>query len=285
MQQLSSLKATLDLTQMLMMSYLKNQQVKSSSLKLEMKLALITVCNSHHLKQQYLKHTQTNTYPCSSHKTTNSGEPVDVGTQMSQPVSHAETKTHKTFFRANAAKKNKMLREAFKEKVLQSDKSVRKYTGFLSKNILNGIFKIIQKKVVKINYWKGPKQFNKKSKQSSRGKSKRSSVFDEFLITVIYIREAMEMEVLADLFGVSQSHVSCVITTWINILYDIFKRWLKYPTAENVRKNLPENYPSKYSDTRVILDCTEFFTVKPKNCTAQAATYSNYKHHNTVKLW
>ncbi|KAG0717132.1 hypothetical protein GWK47_055086 [Chionoecetes opilio] len=86
------------------------------------------------------------TYPCSSHKTTNSGEPVDVGTQMSQPVSHAETKTHKTFFHANAAKKNKMLREAFKEKVLQSDKSVRKYTGFLSKNILNGIFKIIRRK-------------------------------------------------------------------------------------------------------------------------------------------
>lgn len=62
------------------------------------------------------------------------------------------------------------------------------------------------------------------------------------------------------------------------------KTQLKYPSAETVKKNLPENYPSKYRDTRVILDCTEFFTVKPRNCTAQAVTYSNYKHHNTIKL-
>ncbi|KAG0719709.1 hypothetical protein GWK47_049938 [Chionoecetes opilio] len=68
------------------------------------------------------------------------------------------------FFHASAATKNKMLREAFKEKVLPGDKSVRKYTGFLAKIILNGIFKMIQKKVVKINYWKEPKHFNNKSK-------------------------------------------------------------------------------------------------------------------------
>lgn len=85
-------------------------------------------------------------------------------------------------------------------------------------------------------------------------------------------------------FGVSQSYISSVITTWINVLYEIFKRRLKYPSAETVRSNLPENYPIEYRDTRVILDCTEFFTVKPRNCSAQAATYSNYKHHITVKL-
>lgn len=137
---------------------------------------------------------------------------------------------------------------------------------------------------MKINYWKGPKQFQDKSKQSRLGRSKRNFQFDEYLITSIYIRESIEMEILADLFEVSQSHVSCIITTWINVLYEVFKRWLKHPTAETVRRSLPENYPSKYRDARTILDCTEFFTVKPRNCTAQATAYSNYNHPITLKL-
>lgn len=32
------------------------------------------------------------------------------------------------------------------------------------------------------------------------------------------------------------------------------------------------------------LSAQSFFLVKPKNCTAQASTYSQYKHHNTVKV-
>ena len=167
---------------------------------------------------------------------------------------------------------------------MQSDKSIRKYTGFLSKEILYEIFAVIQENLVKINYWKGPGQFKEETGQSRRGRSKQKSDFDEYLITLIYIRKALGMDVLAELFGVSKTYVSYVVTTWINILYDIFHGQLKYPPAETVRKNLPETYPSKYSDTRIILDCTEFFTAKPKNCTAQAATYSSYKNHNTVKL-
>lgn len=37
-------------------------------------------------------------------------------------------------------------------------------------------------------------------------------------------------------------------------------------------------------DTMVILDCTEFHTVRPGNLTTQAATYSTYKHNNTIKV-
>lgn len=178
----------------------------------------------------------------------------------------------------------RILHQTFKNTVLRSDKSVRKYTGMLSKKILYGWFEIIQKKVASINYWKGPKQCKNNSQPSRQRRNKKGREFNEYLMTLIYIREAMEKEVLADLFGVSLSHVSCVITTWINVLYEVFRKQLKYPSAETVKKNLPEHYPSKYRDTRIILDCTEFFTVRPRNCTAQAVTYSTYKHHNTLKL-
>lgn len=34
----------------------------------------------------------------------------------------------------------------------------------------------------------------------------------------------------------------------------------------------------------VIIDCFEIFVEKPSNLKARAATWSNYKHHNTVKV-
>ncbi len=35
--------------------------------------------------------------------------------------------------------------------------------------------------------------------------------------------------------------------------------------------------------TQVILFCMEIHLVRPQNCSAQASTFSQYKHHNTVK--
>lgn len=90
----------------------------------------------------------------------------------------------------------------------------------LSKKVLYGTFEIIQKKIVNINYWKGPKKSEttfKNSKQSRPSTLKKGKEFNEYLITLIYIRQAWEMEVLAQFFGVSQSYISSVITTWINI--------------------------------------------------------------------
>ncbi|XP_068738747.1 uncharacterized protein [Montipora capricornis] len=46
---------------------------------------------------------------------------------------------------------------------------------------------------------------------------------------------------------------------------------------------MPSSF-SKYLDTRIIIDCTEFFIEKPSSPSAQKATWSDYKHHNTVKL-
>ncbi len=60
--------------------------------------------------------------------------------------------------------------------------------------------------------------------------------------------------------------------------------WLIWPTVVQVHASLPKDFPEQYSDTRTILDCTEMFTVKPTNPSSQAATYSQYKHHNTLKV-
>ena len=40
----------------------------------------------------------------------------------------------------------------------------------------------------------------------------------------------------------------------------------------------------KYSNTRVIIDCTELFIQRPSFLQSQVLTFSNYKHHNTFKV-
>ncbi len=103
-------------------------------------------------------------------------------------------------------------------------------------------------------------------------------------MTPVYIRRGYDVNVLADLFEVSHSVASSIITTRINILYLVLKDWLLWPTAAQVRASLPKDFPGQYSDTRAILDYTEMFTVRPTNPSSQAATYSQYKHHNTLNV-
>ena len=55
-----------------------------------------------------------------------------------------------------------------------------------------------------------------------------------------------------------------------------------WPPKESIREHLPEIFlKSGYGKCRVIIDCAEVFIERPKSLSAQAATWSDYKHHNT----
>ena len=47
---------------------------------------------------------------------------------------------------------------------------------------------------------------------------------------------------------------------------------------------MPKEFKERFPSTRVILDTTEFPLEKPSNADVQAATWSNYKNRNTLKL-
>ncbi|KAK0141837.1 hypothetical protein N1851_020501 [Merluccius polli] len=53
--------------------------------------------------------------------------------------------------------------------------------------------------------------------------------------------------------------------------------------AEVLRKNMPQKFNKRFKKCVVIIDCTEFFIDGPFNLRARAQTWSNYKHHNTLK--
>ena len=53
---------------------------------------------------------------------------------------------------------------------------------------------------------------------------------------------------------------------------------------ESLRRNLSRGGPHFGTRCAVIIDCFEVFLERPSNLRAQAATWSSYKHRNTVKF-
>ena len=100
------------------------------------------------------------------------------------------------------------------------------------------------------------------------------------------LRLGLLNEDIADRFGISPSIASNTFTTWIRILNhtlgDALVVWL---ARDPIRKHLPDSFKKMgYHKCRVILDCSEVFIERPKSLVAQAITWSDYKHHNTLKF-
>ena len=58
------------------------------------------------------------------------------------------------------------------------------------------------------------------------------------------------------------------------------------PDQESLQKTMPDCFWASFGKkVAVILDCFKVFCERPTNLEARAATWSSYKHHNTVKLF
>ncbi|XP_062577471.1 uncharacterized protein LOC134239316 [Saccostrea cucullata] len=181
-----------------------------------------------------------------------------------------------------------LLRDLFIAKVTKSDSSVQQYTGIPSKRILDGTFDILNKSSPELKYWGGqnsstPKAYQTDPYTRKTGPKRKLSRYQEFLLTLIRLRMTLTNFVLADLFAVSSSRVSQIFTTWINYMAIIFSPLIKWPSQEVIKKFRPRSFKLKFPNVTSIIDCTEFFIMRPWNPTAQSQTFSTYKQHNTFK--
>nr|XP_047132712.1 uncharacterized protein LOC105849119 [Hydra vulgaris] len=99
------------------------------------------------------------------------------------------------------------------------------------------------------------------------------------------LRLNLSIRDLAYKFEVSKSTSSKVFLRWIDIMYFRMKHLIKWPARNELIETMPLCF-GKYFETKVavIIDCFEIFINKPSNLCARAATWSQYKHHNTVKF-
>ena len=87
---------------------------------------------------------------------------------------------------------------------------------------------------------------------------------------------------LADSFGISSTGASFATQTWFVLLSRELKFLIKWPFKEQIIMNLPYAF-TQSSNTRAIIDCTEYYFQKPQSPAAQNKSRSDYKHSNTFK--
>lgn len=69
----------------------------------------------------------------------------------------------------------------------------------------------------------------------------------------------------------------------IKLLAQALRPLIVFFTRKTVSKNIPKEY-HHFKRLKSIIDCSELFIEHPKDLETQAATWSDYKHHNTLKF-
>ncbi|CAH2087126.1 unnamed protein product [Euphydryas editha] len=110
------------------------------------------------------------------------------------------------------------------------------------------------------------------------------SVMDQFLLMLVKLRRNKPDFEMAKMFGISTTAVGNIFVTWVNFVYELWKKIDIWPSRSLVNYYMPDLFKQYHPATRVIIDSTEIPISKPKNPTAQQATFSSYKHHNTIKF-
>ena len=105
------------------------------------------------------------------------------------------------------------------------------------------------------------------------------------MILLIRLRQNLSLEDLAYRFGVSKSTVSRKFLQMLDIAVVRLSFLIKWPERDELRKTMPTSFRQHFgTKVTVVIDCFEVFIEKPLSLLARAQTFSNYKHHNTVKF-
>ena len=149
------------------------------------------------------------------------------------------------------------------EHFLKNDDQVLYYTGLSNGELLSSVFQLV------IPY---------------PGTS-RKYYWSSFVMTLMKLRLNLGHQDLAYRFNINKSTVSRRFDDMLNIMYTRLKFLVFWPDREELWKTMPLCFRPHYGlKVAAIIDCYEIKIEKPSNLLARAATWSQYKHSNTVKI-
>lgn len=96
------------------------------------------------------------------------------------------------------------------------------------------------------------------------------------------LRLALLNKDLADRFKISVGLTSNIIASWLKAASAALRPIVYVPDEDKISNTLRKRFKS-LPKMHSILDGTEFFIETPKNLDLQKLTWSEYKHHNTLK--
>ena len=158
------------------------------------------------------------------------------------------------------------------------------YTGFSDYKVLMAFYEeILESDALVMRQWSG-RRSECDYGDVKTGPPCKLSLKEQLFLTLVTLRTGFPELDIANRFGISQSTVSRVTNTWINLMYHNFKSIDRFPPWHIVRKYMPESFKKEYPNTRIIIDATEFPVERPSSLLVQACTFSAYKNKNTVKV-
>ncbi|XP_022111667.1 uncharacterized protein LOC110990892 [Acanthaster planci] len=171
--------------------------------------------------------------------------------------------------------------------ICHSDELVKVYTGLPNYALFQWLFEEVKHHASNMQYYKGKvSQTDKKYQKNNLEKPgpKRSLALEnEFLMTLMKLRLNLREEDLAFRFGVSQSTVSQVISTWVPFLDKELQPLIYWPSEEEILKYYPQCFHKYKGTVRCIIDCTEIQIDRPSLAASNAQVYSQYKSRPTLK--
>lgn len=109
--------------------------------------------------------------------------------------------------------------------------------------------------------------------------------FQELLLVLIRIRLNVPLQDLAYRFQIVTSTAGRIFDRWIEAMSDRLEFLIHWPDRDELRATMPSVFKRNFgSKVSVIIDCFEVFIERPSSLIARAMTWSNYKHHNTIKF-
>jgi hypothetical protein len=170
------------------------------------------------------------------------------------------------------------------------------------KAALEGLYNVINSDnaAEDLNYWRGseetkPEQENEEVDHSEEAGpradggdplgNKALDSITQLLFVLFVLRTGVMLRHAAFDFGVSLATASRYFTTWISFLYMRLPKIFPRLSSEEIQKTTPLKFKKKYPglDIKDVIDGTEIFMETPTDLNAQYFTFSDYKHHNTVK--
>ena len=102
-------------------------------------------------------------------------------------------------------------------------------------------------------------------------------------ITLVRLRHGTDEQMLADLYGTTQTTISRILHKMLNYLYLRLGMLPVWPKVQDVAANLPSTFKELYPTTFPVIECTELRCEVPSSLPLQSQLYSSYKEPTTLK--
>lgn len=120
--------------------------------------------------------------------------------------------------------------------------------------------------------------------KSSDSEQFKISLENRLFLFLIKMKTGLTFSALSVLFCVHRSTISRIFFSVLDDLCEATSQFVYWPSKDIVRDTMPDCFHPLYTNTRVIIDCTEFRIEAPQNVDDRVHAYSCYKKGYTAKV-